>query len=154
MQHVADGSASMYSSTHGTTGAAIMIIAPNPIGAITAFLSHFIWDYVGEASIGNRKKTIVIEGSLLLAFLIASALSGNFWLAAIGWIMSNLPDLIDKPMNWFLGKKQWFSCHNGIGLFQYKGRKLGWPVKYKLTKKQTLGFNIGSTLLWVMWCFT
>jgi hypothetical protein len=143
----------MYSSVHGTTGAAIMIIAPNPIGAAAAFVSHFIWDYVGESSIGNTKKSSIIEGSLLLIFLIASALSGNFWLALIGWIMGNLPDLIDKPMNWFLGKKQWFSCHNGVGLFQYKGRKLGWPIKYKLTKNQTLAFNIGSTLLWVVWCF-
>ena len=153
MQRAADGIVDMYSSVHGTTGAAIMVIAPNPIGAAAAFVSHFIWDYIGERSIGNTLKSSIIEGSLLLIFLIASALSGNFWLALTGWIMANLPDLIDKPMKWFFGKKSWFSCHNGPGLFQYKGCKLGWPVKYKLTKNQTLAFNIGSTLLWVLWCF-
>ena len=63
------------------------------------------------------------------------------------WILSNLPDLIDKPLRWFFGLPEWFSCHNGKGLFQWRGRKLGYPVKAKLSRDATLAANVGGTLL-------
>jgi len=128
-----------------------MMACPNPIvGAGLAFVSHFLWDYVGEASIGNTKQSSLIEGSLLLAFLCSLGALGSPLVAFLGWVIGNLPDLIDKPLDWIFKRKQWFSCHNGKGLFQYKGWKLGYPVKFKLTKEQTLWANIGSTILWLL----
>lgn len=141
----------MYSSVHGVTGAIIMVAAPSPIiGIPLAFVSHFLLDYIGESSIGDKKQSSTIEGSLLLAFIIASLYSNFAWLALIGWVVGNLPDLIDKPNNWFRGKKQWFSCHDGKGLFQYKGKKLGYPVMVGISREQTLIVNMASVLLWCL----
>ena len=142
----------MYSSVHGVSGAIIMTACPDPvIGAGLAFISHFLWDYVGESSIGNTRKSATIEGALLLAFLISLIYVGSPLLAFLGWVLGNLPDIIDKPLRWIYGHPEWFSCHNGKGLFQYKGRKLGYPVKISLTKEQTLWFNIGSTIIWLLY---
>lgn len=143
----------MYSSVHGVTGGLIMAVSPNPIvGGITAFISHFIWDYVGESSIGDTKKSSLIEGTLLALYLAGAFITGEFLLLTIGWVMANLPDLIDKPNSWFRGKDSWFSCHNGKGLFSYKGKKLGYPVKIRITKEQTLIANIGFTVIWFLSC--
>lgn len=143
----------MYSSVHGVTGAIIMIAAPNPIiGAGAAFISHFLWDYVGESSIGDTKKSATIEGALLLAFLIGAYAADVLLLATLGWVFGNLPDLIDKPRRIIFGKKEWFSCHNGAGLFQYKGRKLGYPVLVRITSEQTLLYNTFATILWLLYC--
>lgn len=133
-----------------------MNVASNPIGAAAAFISHFVWDYVGEKSIGSTKQSATIEGALLLVFLVGALLAGNFWLSLLGWVLGNLPDLIDKPLDWWYDKKQWFSCHNGEGLFKIRVKgntyKLGYPVKIALTKVQTLWFNIGSTIVWLLFC--
>lgn len=147
----------MYSSVHGVTGAIIMVASPNPIvGACGAFISHFLWDYVGESSIGDTKESSIIEGSLLFAFLLSSGVSGLMFPAVIGWVMGNIPDLIDKPNDWFRGKKQWFSCHNGRGLFRLsiKGKtyKLGYPVAIRITKDQTILFNTFATIVWLLVC--
>jgi hypothetical protein len=141
----------MYSSVHGVTGALIMAASPDPIlGAGLAFISHFVWDYVGESGIGSVKKSAAIEGALLLAFIIGAFFTEAPWLYLLGWAMGNLPDLIDKPLAMLLGRKQWFSCHNGKGLFQWKGKKLGYPVKIPITVEQTLLFNLFSTIIWLL----
>jgi len=141
----------MYSSVHGVTGALIMAASPDPIlGAGLAFISHFVWDYVGESGIGSVKKSAAIEGALLLAFIIGAFFTEAPWLYLLAWAMGNLPDLIDKPLAMLLGRKQWFSCHNGKGLFQWKGKKLGYPVKIPITVEQTLLFNLFSTIIWLL----
>lgn len=147
----------MYSSVHGVVGATIMLSAPNPIvGGVGAFLSHFVLDYIGESSIGDTKKSTAIESTLLLAFTIGALCIPSSWLAFIGWGLANAPDLIDKPNRWFRGKAEWFSCHNGRGLFQYtyKGRvyKLGYPTIVKATKEQTLLLNTYVTIAWLVVC--
>ena len=134
-----------------------MIAAPNPIiGAGAAFISHFLWDYVGESSIGDTKKSSIIEGSLLIAFLFGAGVSGLMFPAVIGWIMGNLPDLIDKPNRWFRGKKEWFSCHNGRGFLMLrlgeKTYRLGYPVAVRITKDQTILFNTFATIFWLLVC--
>lgn len=142
----------MYSSFHGAVGGAIMIAMPNPLGAAVAFASHFVVDYIGESSIGNTKRWAVIEGSLFIAYLLAAYFGGVFTLGIVGWVMANLPDLIDKPNRLFRGKKEWFSCHNGVGLFQYKGFKLGFPVKISVSKENTLVLNFFATIVWMLIC--
>jgi len=141
----------MYSSAHGVIGAMAVTVVPDPVaGLAVAFFSHFVLDYIGEASIGNTKQSALIEGALLLVYLIGAALSPSPWLYIAAWIAANLPDLIDKPMRWIFGRKEWFSCHNGKGLFQYKGRKLGYPVLYNLNYTTTLLCNIGGTVVFFL----
>ena len=128
-----------------------MAVSPDPItGAGLAFVSHFFLDYIGESSIGTVRESASIEGALLGFFVSASLLTATPWLFMLGWVMGNLPDLIDKPCRWFLGRPEWFSCHNGRGLFQYKGRKLGYPTLISLTKEQTIMINCGSVVLWML----
>lgn len=130
-----------------------MAASPDPVtGAGLAFLSHFALDYIGESSIGDVRTSSIVEGSLLLTYLVASYATGAFWLCTLGWVMANLPDLIDKPRRWFLGKEEWFSCHNGKGLFQYKGKKFGYPVLFRINADITLGVNVALTLLWFSAC--
>jgi|GEM_PF-4084601 len=141
----------MYSSVHGVTGALIIAASPNPVvGVGLAFISHFVWDYVGESSIGSTRKSAIIEGTLLIAFIIGAFSTQAPLLYLLGWVIGNLPDLIDKPLRILLGRKEWFSCHNGDGLFQWKGRKLGYPVQISITKEQTLLFNLYSTIIWLL----
>ena len=140
----------MYSSFHGAIGGAIMVAMPNPLGAAVAFVSHFAVDYIGESSMGKR--WMVIEGLLFIAYLLAAYCGGVFTLGLIGWLMANLPDLIDKPNRLFRGKQEWFSCHNGKGLFQYKGNKLGYPVIWRISKKHTLFANCIATVIWILLC--
>lgn len=142
----------MYSSFHGAIGGAIMIAMPNPLGAVVAFASHFVVDYIGESSIGNTKRSAIIEGLLFAAYLFAAYWGGVLLLGIVGWVMANLPDLIDKPNRLFRGKKEWFSCHNGVGLFQYKGFKLGYPVKVNISKENTLVLNFFATIVWLLIC--
>lgn len=141
----------MYSSFHGVVGAIIVAASPDPItGLALAFVSHFFIDYIGESSIGTLKEAAIIEGGLFLVYLLACYLTSNPWLYIAAWVASNLPDLIDKPNRIIRGKKEWFSCHNGEGFFNYKGRKLGYPTLVQLTKYQTLTINIGSTLYFLL----
>ena len=141
----------MWSSFHGAVGATIAISSPDPVlGLGAAFVSHFVADYIGETGYKSNKQAALYEGSLLLLFALGAYLSGEFWLAVAGWIFANLPDLIDKPRRILFGKKEWFSCHNGVGLFQYKGKKLGYPVQIRLTRTQTIALNVIATVLWVI----
>ena len=143
----------MYSSFHAVVGGFIMAASPNPVvGASLAFASHFVVDYLGESSVGDTKTSSIIEGLLLLIYMIGAWATGAFWVYILAWAMSNLPDLIDKPRRWFLGKEEWFSCHNGKGLFQHKGFKLGYPVRVRFTKDETLALNVTATLIWFMAC--
>lgn len=135
----------MYSSAHAAVGATIVVSCPDPVtGLGFAFLSHFLLDYIGESSI---RKSVQWEVSLLIVYLLAAAVAGELLLFCAAWIASNLPDLIDKPARWYLGRPEWFSCHNGPGCFQYKGRKLGYPTIVKLNELQTITANVLSTLL-------
>ena len=135
----------MYTSFHNVIGGAIMIVSPNPVaGAIGAFVSHFVFDYIGEAGYGSNKRTAVFEIPMLIVFALSAFLFDNFWLIMIGGFLANLPDVIDKPRKIFLGKESWFSCHNGEGLFKYKSFKLGYPILVKLNVKQTELINILS----------
>jgi hypothetical protein len=140
----------MWFSVHGTTGAAITLATGDYIlGGSVAFVSHFVWDYLGESGLKDKFHATIIEATAFAMFLVGAYLFGNFWLASFGYIMGCLPDLIDKPRRLIFGKKEWFSCHNGPGLFQYKGKKLGYPVRYSLNDVQTALLNYGVSILWL-----
>lgn len=135
----------MYTSFHNVIGGSIMLVSPNPVvGAIGAFVSHFVFDYIGEAGYGSNKRTAVFEIPMLMVFALSAFLFDNFWLIMIGGFLANLPDVIDKPRKIFFGKESWFSCHNGEGLFRYKNFKLGYPIFVRLNVKQTELINILS----------
>ena len=138
----------MYSSAHAAAGAAIYLMAPHPaLGMGGAFLSHFLLDYLGESAQGDTKQSAALELSLLALYMVSAVHAGLALELGAVWILSNLPDLIDKPLRWFFHRPEWFSCHNGKGLFQYKGRKLGYPVRVRLSRDQTLLVNVSSTIL-------
>ena len=125
-----------------------MIATPDPIiGSGLAFLSHFLLDYLGESSYKDLKEAAIVEGCLLMVFVSASIASSYGWLMMLGWFMSNLPDLIDKPLRIFLGLPEWFSCHNGKGLFQISGKKLGYPTIVRLGYWETILINVASTII-------
>jgi hypothetical protein len=139
-----------WSSTHGAIGGAIVLITPDPVlGLGLAFVSHFVMDYIGETGYKDLKEAAFIE-ACLLGIYIASATLGDFWLLMGGWVMANLPDLIDKPRRLIWKKKEWFSCHDGVGLFQWFGIKLGYPVLVRLTYWQTMLWNVGTTVLFML----
>jgi hypothetical protein len=139
----------MWSSFHASVGAAIVLATPDPVvGLGLAFLSHFVVDYIGETGYKSLKEAAFAEGNLLAIYITAASL-GDFWLLMGAWVMANLPDLIDKPRRLIWGKEEWFSCHNGKGLFQAFGKKLGYPVLCRLTYTQTVVLNIVSTLIFV-----
>lgn len=143
----------MYSSFHGAVGAAIVLATPDPVvGLGLAFVSHFVMDYLGEKGYKTLTESIVMESCLLAIYASAASL-GNFWLLMGAWVMANLPDLIDKPLRIIGGRKEWFSCHNGKGLFQAFGYKLGYPVAVRLTYNQTVFANVASTILLVVYLY-
>ena len=140
----------MWFSVHGTTGAAITLATGDYIlGGSVAFVSHFVWDYVGESGLKDQFHAAIIEATAFAMFIVGAYLFGNFWLASFGYVMGCMPDLIDKPRRLIFGKKEWFSCHNGEGLFQYKGKKLGYPVLVRLDDVQTAVLNYGVSILWL-----
>ena len=140
----------MWFSVHGTTGAAITLATGDYIlGGSVAFVSHFVWDYVGESGLKDRFHAVIIEATCFAMFLVGAYLTGQFWLASFGYIMGCMPDLIDKPRRLIFGKREWFSCHNGPGLFQWKGKKLGYPVKYPLDDIQTAVLNYAVSIIWL-----
>lgn len=138
-------------SVHGTTGAAITLATGDYVlGGFGAFVSHFAWDYVGESGLKDRFHALIIEATAFAIFLVGAYLTGQFWLASFGYIMGCMPDLIDKPRRLIFGKKEWFSCHNGKGLFQWRGKKLGYPVLIRLDDIQTALLNYSVSLLWLL----
>lgn len=141
----------MWFSVHGTTGAAITLATGDYIlGGSIAFVSHFIWDYVGESGLKDKFHATIIEATAFAMFLVGAYLFGDFWLASFGYIMGCMPDLIDKPRRLIFGKKEWFSCHNGPGLFQWNGKKLGYPVLVRLDDVQTALLNYSISILWIL----
>ena len=138
----------MYSHVHGVAGAIIMVTCPDKVvGAVLAYTSHMVLDYLGETGYGDNTITGKIEFTHLATFGVLGFISGHFWLYFFGWLFGNLPDLIDKPLRIFFGKKEWHSCHNGPGLFQWKGKKLGYPVKIKFDRDDTIVLGILATLV-------
>jgi len=156
----------MYSHVHGVVGAVTYTAAVtvgNAIGApilghavgfFLGYVSHFLMDYLGEHGYGDNKISSLIEFPHLITFGTLGFLSGHFWLYFIGWVAGNLPDLIDKPLRLTgLVPQEWHSCHNGPGLFQWKGKKLGYPVRWRLTRDETIVAGILATMLLTMWTF-
>lgn len=141
----------MWSSAHASVGGIIVLATPDPvIGLGLAFLSHFFLDYIGERGYKSLKEAAFIEGSLLLVYIGAAVASGSPWLLMGAWVASNLPDLIDKPRRLIWGKKEWFSCHDGEGIIQGFGAKLGFPTIVTITYWQTIAINVGSTVLFAI----
>jgi hypothetical protein len=156
----------MYSHVHGVVGAVTYTatvavgsalgseIGGHITGAFLAYVSHFLLDYLGEHGYGDNKISAMIEFPHLITFGTLGFISGHFWLFFLGWVFGNLPDLIDKPLRLSgLVPQEWHSCHNGKGLFQWKGKKLGYPVKIKLDRDQTIVIGIMSTMVLTMWTF-
>lgn len=137
----------MYTSFHSVVGGTIMLVAPDPVsGAIGAFLSHFLMDYIGEAGYGSEERTAAFEIPLLMVYAISALLLDSFWLLMLAMVMSNLPDIIDKPRRIIFGKPEWFSCHNGKGLFSIGNFKLGYPILVRLDREQTEVINVSSII--------
>ena len=135
----------MYTSFHAATGGAIAYATGDPvIGSLGAFLSHFLFDYIGEAGYGSLKRTIAIEIPLWIVLGLSAYMLDGGGLFLLGAFMGNLPDFIDKPRRIIFGKKEWFSCHNGSGLFSCGSWKFGYPVFIPLTKQETLWANVAS----------
>jgi len=156
----------MYSHVHGVAGAVVytasyalfnafeLPIAGHAVGAFTAYITHFLLDYLGETGYGDNKISSLIEFPHLITFGTLGFISGYFWLYFLGWVFGNLPDLIDKPLRLTgIRPQEWHSCHNGPGLFQWKGNKLGYPVKIKLDRDQTIVAGIMATMVLTMWTF-
>lgn len=143
----------MRSATHGAVGGMIMLSSPNIIvGACGAFLSHFLIDYLEETTF---KDYAFIDATLLGFFIIGAALGKVAFLGLLGWFFALLPDLIDKPRMWILGKDSWFSCHGGDGLIKIRGYRLGHKWKgnrklYKFSLSQTLVIDSVLTLLFCL----
>ena len=156
----------MYSHVHGVVGTVVYTssvaignavgasILGHAVGLFAAYVSHFVLDYLGETGYGDNKISAMIELPHLLTFGTLGFISGHFWLFFLGWLMGNLPDLIDKPLRLSgLVPQEWHSCHNGKGLFQWKGKKLGYPVKYPLDRDQTIVIGIAATALLTVWTY-
>ena len=156
----------MYSHVHGVVGAVVYTSSVavgsalgstflgHVAGASLAYVSHFLMDYLGEHGYGDNKISAMIEVPHLVTFGVLGFISGHFWLYFLGWLFGNLPDLIDKPLRLSgLVPKEWHSCHNGPGLIQWKGKKLGWPVKWNLTRDETIVIGIVSTMVLAIWTY-
>ena len=156
----------MYSHAHGVVGAIVYTSAVavgsalgstlvgHAVGAFAAYISHFLMDHLGERGYGDNKISAMIEVPHLITFGTLGFISGHFWLYFLGWFFANLPDLIDKPAT-LLGIRDhgWHSCHNGPGFFQWKGKKLGWPVLINFNRDETIVIGIMSTMVLTMWTF-
>jgi hypothetical protein len=116
-------------------------------GAFMAYVSHFLLDYLGEAPYRPWINLFKVQVPYLIIFILLGIESGYPWLYALGWFFGNLPDLIDKTLDWIFGKKQWHSCHGGPGLFQWNGWKLGCPVKIKFDSHETFMIGLISTII-------
>jgi hypothetical protein len=156
----------MYSHVHGVVGAityttTYAITGSHVISGLTAFISHFLMDYLGESGYGSDRFFLQLELSHLVAFGVLGFMSGYFWLYFLGWFWGNLPDLIDKRLFLFYkGQKQYFSCHNHpgwkvgkhrIGIFSFNDWKLGVPVKIKFDKDETVALGVMATALLTIW---
>jgi len=145
----------MWSSSHAAVGGALMIAIPDPVvGGLLAFSSHFVLDYIGETGYNSKLEAFAVESAMIVVYAMGALMTGMPWLLAWAWIASNLPDLIDKPLDLIFGKKQWFSCHNGKGLLSINKWKFGYPVVFRLTKTQTILSNIVLTFLFLFICLS
>lgn len=137
-----------------------MVLAPQTVvgqsvALALTFLMHFPMDYIGERDYRGLGQTALFEFGLLGTYLAGAFLSGYFnpWWLVAAWVVGNLPDAIDKFILVPLGKKQWFSCHNGPGLFSFGSFKLGYPAIFQLTYFQTVVFNVSSILVYIVLLF-
>ena len=153
----------MYTNAHGSTGAIIYSACPNKIvGGFLAFISHFILDHLGEKGYGSQKLSMIIEGAFLTIFLTVACLSTDFSGFAIGWMLGNLPDIIDKGFFTNMNATQYFSCHGHpgwligkikVGIFSIGNWKLGFPTKVQFTKKQTIVSGIMTSISLVIFAY-
>jgi hypothetical protein len=155
----------MYSHVHGVVGAVAYTSSVavgsalgstflgHVVGASLAYVSHFLMDYLGEHGYGDNKVSAMIEVPHLVTFGVLGFISGHFWLYFLGWLFGNLPDLIDKPLRLIGKKPEWHSCHNGKGLIQWKGKKLGYPVRWRLTRDETIVIGIAATMVLAIWTY-
>ncbi|MGY6647657.1 hypothetical protein [Wenyingzhuangia sp. IMCC45574] len=99
----------MHCNTHGTIGIAILtttyLITKNEkrtywIGGILAFGSHYLLDYIGEASYKSMLEMLSIETSIFIVAMLLMCFNGfkALKLAFFGFFMANLMDVIDKKL--------------------------------------------------------
>ena len=76
----------MWFSVHGTTGAAITLATGDYIlGGSVAFVSHFVWDYVGESGLKDRFHAVIIEATCFAMFLVGFLMAPYmFWETIFG----------------------------------------------------------------------
>ena len=152
----------MYTNVHGCTGAIIYASCPNKLlGGVLAVLSHYLLDYLGESCYGSKWLELIIEGVLLVIFILIALLLKDPTPYFIGWTLGNLPDLIDKRFFLNRSAKQYLSCHGAhgwsiygvrFGLFSINDWKLGYPSKIKFNKIAT--FRIGFAASAALFMFT
>ncbi len=109
----------MLSIAHGTTGALIATLIPNPLISTPIIITtHFFQDHITHWDFGQgltkKKKskkaaffqelTIDFPASILLVYLWFPSPTGQInWLAFYGWFMALLPDFLEFPylfLNW------------------------------------------------------
>ena len=109
----------MLSIAHGTTGALIATLIPNPfISTPLIIATHFLQDYIPHWDVGQglskqkkSKKTTFLQelfidfpASILLVFLLFPGNSNQINLLAFyGWVLALLPDFLEFPylfLNW------------------------------------------------------
>ena len=97
----------MYGNVHGTVGAALVLATyaatgdtgtAIALGGTAAFLSHDPIDRLGEKGYGDIQTTIVHEVVPMILFAYMAHLSGMWWLYAVGFLMGNGMDIIDKKL--------------------------------------------------------
>jgi len=91
----------MYTNTHSSVGAIILITAPLvvgvPIACVLAFGSHFVVDMFGEYGYtGSLRHTVVPELAFLYLLLMIAGVNGVFLLTILGAFFANLMDILDK----------------------------------------------------------
>lgn len=96
----------MYSNPHATLGLIITTTSYALIeekqtalfvGGFLATISHWFFDFIGEAGLTKYQVLIHEVGSFILFFFLGF-LSGNLTLFITAWIGGNFMDLVDKKM--------------------------------------------------------
>jgi len=156
----------MYPTTHGHTGviittASVMtcgVLVGLPLGLALSFVSHFLWDYVGEYAYKNwikQQAYSVLIFILCLGFLYTKGEYLFVVTYVFGYLAGNSPDIIDKKI-WIKPArplKKRFSCHNGDSFLSIGKWKLG-IMKYPITKTQNriiqLIFTVAIVILTII----
>lgn len=114
----------MFSTTHTSIGASIMLLMPNEYGILLAFLSHLPTDILQERWPSTLKKLAIRELVITTAQVSIAIYFDKFLLLIIGLIAANMIDFVDKTLKFVFKRNEVFPCHQrwwpGINLKSYE----------------------------------